>query len=297
MLETPTMNEMLTTRELAELLRLNEKKVYELVRDGTVPHVRIAGKWLFPRSHVLRWIDENVEREKDLHIVGSDDVLLSRLLSLYSRENIPESLAYYASVGSVEGVQALSQGKGQACCAHILDMETGEYNLPFLSRMLRDQKYVIINLWNRKQGLVVKKGNPLGIKNVEDIAAKKARFVARNKGSGTRVLFEYLMGRKDLTEEMFTLAQTVDTHLEVALKVYFDEADTGLGIEYVAHPLGLDFVPLKDERFDLVVPKEIWATSTMKRLKGYLDPDRIRKISKNLPGYDLKNTGTVIFSS
>jgi len=297
MLETSTMSEMLTTKELAELLRLNEKKVYELVRDGTVPHVRIAGKWLFPRSHIMRWIDENVAREKDLHIVGSDDVLLSSLLSLYSRENLPESFAYYASVGSVEGVQALSQGKCQACCTHILDMETGEYNLPYLSRVMRDRKYVIINLWNRKQGLIIKKGNPLGIKNVEDIAVKKARFVARNKGSGTRVLFEYLVGQKDLTEEIFKPAHTVDTHLEVALKVYFDEADAGLGIEYVTHPLGLDFIPLKDERFDLVVPKELWGTSIMQRFKEYLDPDRIRKISKNLPGYDLKNSGKVIFSN
>ncbi len=291
------MNEMLTTRELAELLRLNEKKVYELVRDGTVPHVRIAGKWLFPRSHVMRWIDENVEREKDLHIVGSDDFLLTRLLSLYSRENIPESCAYYASIGSIEGVQALSQGKGQACCAHILDAETGEYNLPFIRRVMSDQHYVITNLWYRKQGLIVKKGNPLGIKNMEDVAAKKARFVARNKGSGTRILFEYLTGQKDLAEEMFRPVSTVDTHLEVALKVLFDEADTGLGIEYVTHPLGLDFIPLKDERFDLVAPRELWLTRTMKRFKECLDPDRIRKISKNLPGYDLKDTGKVIFSN
>ena len=88
MIESETMDEMLTTRELAQLLRLNEKKVYQLVRDGTVPRVCIAGKSLFPRNHVMRWIDENIQRQKDILIVGSDDVLLSQLLSAYSRENI-----------------------------------------------------------------------------------------------------------------------------------------------------------------------------------------------------------------
>lgn len=298
MLEISAMDEMLTTKELSRLLRLNEKKVYELVRDSSVPHVRIAGKWLFPKNHVMRWIDEQVQREKDILVVGSDDILLTRLLSFYSRENGPESIAYYASVGSAGGIRALSHGKGQACCTHILDTETGEYNLPFLSRVLTDQKYIVVTLWHRKQGLIVKKGNPFGIRGINDIAEKKVRFVNRNKGSGTRVLFDYLL-RREGPDEAMEIRQTeiVDTHMEVALKVFFGEADAGLGIEYAAYPLGLDFVPLKDERFDLVVLKELWPTSIMKRFVGYLDPSFLTNISRNLPGYDLKDTGTVIFSS
>ncbi|MEA3470593.1 MAG: substrate-binding domain-containing protein, partial [Thermodesulfobacteriota bacterium] len=187
------MSDLLTTKELADLLRLNEKKVYQLVREGGVPHVRIAGKWLFPRNHVMRWIDEHVQREKDLLIVGSDDILLARLLSFYSQENFPESQAFYSSVGSLKGIQALARKKGQACCTHLLDMETGEYNLPILKKTLSPQKYVVINLWNRKQGLIVRKGNPLGIKGLEGVIEKKAKFVNRNEGSGTRVLLEYLL--------------------------------------------------------------------------------------------------------
>lgn len=98
------MKELLTTRELADFLRLNEKKVYELIRDGNIPHVKIAGKWLFPKDHVLRWIDENVHRERDILIAGSDDILFSRLLSLCSGENFPESLIFYAPVGSVKEI-------------------------------------------------------------------------------------------------------------------------------------------------------------------------------------------------
>ncbi|MBN1662808.1 MAG: helix-turn-helix transcriptional regulator [Deltaproteobacteria bacterium] len=292
------MDDMLTTRELAQLLRLNEKKVYQLVRDGTVPRVRIAGKWLFPRNHVMRWIDENVQRQKDILIVGSDDVLLSRLLSAYSRENIPESIAYYSPVGSAKGVEALSRGKCQACSTHILDMETGEYNLPYLGRVLSGQKYIVVNLWHRRQGLIVKKGNPLGLKAMRDCSEKGVRFAGRNTGSGTQVLTEYLL-RKEGPDENAALriVGACDTHMEVALKVFFNEADAGIAIEYVTHPLGLDFIPLKDERLDLVVPKELWATFYIKRFIDYLDPAIVTKISQNLPGYDLKDTGKVIFSS
>jgi len=292
------MDELLTTKELAGFLRLNEKKVYQLVRDGGIPHVKIAGKWLFPKRHVMRWIDENVQREKDIQIIGSDDMLLGRLVSQYSRDNFPDSLAFYSSVGSLKGIQLLSQKKGQACCTHLLDMETDEYNLPILSRVLSPQEYVVVNLWHRQQGFIVKKGNPLTIRGLGDIVDKKARFINRNDGSGTRVLLEYFVRKLDLSdEEIEGFQREVNSHLEVALKVFFDEADVGLGIRYVTYLLPLDFIPLKEERFDLVVPKELWVTSVMKGLFSYVEPSRIARLSTNLPGYNLKDTGKILFES
>lgn len=292
------MKEMLTTKELADLLRLNEKKIYQLVKEGDLPHVNIAGKWLFPEWHIRRWIDENVQRGKDILIMGSDDILLARFLSVYNREKFPETLTFYSSVGSLGGIHALAKKKGQACCTHLLDMETGEYNLPILSRILAPQRYVVVNLWHRQQGLIVKKGNPLGIKGLKDVIEKRARFVNRNEGSGTRMLLEYFLkenGRNK--EEITSFSNEVNTHLEVALKVFFGEADVGLGIEYVAHLFPLDFVSLKEERFDLVVPKELWSTKVIQGLIADIDPVRISRLSHTLPGYDLKDTGKIIFES
>lgn len=287
---------LLTTKELADFLRFNEKKVYQLVRDSGIPHVKIAGKWLFPQRHVLRWIDEQVQREKDVLIVGSDDVLMTRLVSLYSQDNFPESQAFYSSVGSLRGIQSLSRMRGQACCTHILDVETGEYNLPVLDRMLSPEKYVVVHLWCRKQGLIVKKGNPFGIKILEDIVEKKARFVNRNAGSGTRVLLDYLMKQREMDErEIAGYADEEDTHIGVAQKVFFGEADAGVGIEYVAHLLGLDFIPLREEKFDLVVPEVLWSTVPIKRFVFYLNPTLIQNLSANLPGYNLKDTGKLVF--
>jgi putative molybdopterin biosynthesis protein len=290
--------ELLTTKELADFLRLNEKKVYQLIKEGGIPHVRIAGKWLFPKEHIMRWIDERVQREKDILMVGSDDILLARLLALYSREQFPGSLTFYSPVGSLKGIQALSQKKGQACCTHLLDIETGVYNLPFLSRHLAPQKYVVVNLCYRNQGFIVKEGNPLGIKGLGDVVKKGVRFINRNEGSGTRVLFEYLLREKGLEgKEIVGFTDEVDTHLEVALKVLFGEADVGVGIEYVTHLLPLAFIPLREERFDLVIPRELWPTQLIKGFLSYADPLPIQRIAHTLPGYNLRDTGKIIFES
>jgi putative molybdopterin biosynthesis protein len=292
------MEELLTTKELADFLRLNEKKVYQLIKEGGVPHVRIAGKWLFPKGHVMRWIDERVQRERDVHMVGSDDILLARLLALYSREQFPQSLTFYSPIGSLKGIQALSHKKGQACCTHLLDVETGTYNLPFLNRYLASQQYVVVNLCHRQQGLIVKEGNPLGIKALEDVVQKGFRVINRNEGSGTRVLCEYLLREKGLEgQEIAGFNDEVNTHVEVALKVLLGEADVGMGIEYVAHLFSLTFIPLREERFDLVVPRELWPTQLMKGFLSYVDPLSIQRIAHTLPGYDLKDTGKVIFES
>ena len=157
---------------------------------------------------------------------------------------------------------------------------------------------MVVNLWHRKQGLILKQGNSLGIKGLKDVIEKKARFVNRNEGSGTRMLLEYLLKEKGWdNKEITSFANEVNTHLGVALKIFFGEADAGLGIEYVAHLFSLDFVPLKEERFDLVVPRELWSTKVIQGLIAYIDPVQISRLSRTLPGYNLKDTGKIIFES
>ncbi len=288
---------MLTTKELADLLRLNEKKVYQLIKEGGVPHVRIAGKWLFPKDHVARWIAERVQRERDILIVGSDDILLARLVARYSQVHFPQTLIFYSAVGSLSGIKALSQRKGQACCAHLLDLETGEYNLPFLNRYLSPQGYVVINLWYRSQGLILKKDNPIGIRGLEDVVKKGARFINRNQGSGTRLLLEYLLMKRGIeAREIVGFEDEATTHLEIGLKVFFGEADVGLGIEYVTHLLPLAFIAMQEERFDLVVPKELWDTQGIQGFVSFITPTTIRELSHELPGYSLRDTGKIIFT-
>jgi putative molybdopterin biosynthesis protein len=153
-------------------------------------------------------------------------------------------------------------------------------------------------MWYRSEGFVVKRGNPLRIKGLEEVVRKKAKFINRNEGSGTRLLLEYLLGQKGFQEaEIVGYKNEVDTHLEVGLRVFLGEADVGLGIEYLAHLLPLEFVRLQEERFDLVVPKELWHTRGMKDFVTCLDPVKIHRLCASLPGYDLRDTGKVLFMS
>ena len=292
------MKDLMTTKELAEFLRLNEKKIYQLVRDGAVPHVRVGGKWLFPRGHVMRWVDENVQYEQDVHIVGSDDVLLTRFLSTYSKRDPSRTLAFYSPVGSMGGLRALVQKKGQACCVHLLDPETGEYNLPVLARFLSTMPYVVVNLWYRMQGMIVKKGNPLGVKTIADVARTGIRFVNRNEGAGTRVLVEHLLRREHVeTVDIEGFSHAVDSHLESALSVFFDEADVAVGIQYVTHLVPLDFIPLQEERFDLVIPAELWQTRLIQDFMRTVDATVLSSLAGSLPGYNFRDTGQVLFQS
>ena len=143
---------------------------------------------------------------------------------------------------------------------------------------------------------MVKKGNPLGIKGLEDVVKKQARWINRNTGSGTRLLLEYLLRQAGFQEtEVVGFTDEVDTHLEVAFRVFFGEADVGLGIGFVAHLMSLDFIPLKEERFDLVIPRELWPTRGIKEFVACVDPVEIYRLTQSLPGYDLRDTGQVLF--
>lgn len=286
-----SMEELLTTKEVARLLRLNEKKVYQLVNLGQIPHVRIAGKWLFPKREILRWIKGHTEREKDLFLAGSDDPVLVRLLRDYSQARGLESMAFYSAVGSHGGLLALKEGKVHGSCCHLLDPESGEYNLPFLKRVLPEGSYAVVTLWHRRQGLLVRKGNPLGIRNLKDVANKGARFVNRNRGTGTRLLLDMILAQEGLSPEAITgYTHEVPSHLEVGIKVFLGEGDAGIGIEYVAHLLTLDFVPLKEERFDLVLSEEVWDTKKVREFLDFLSS----RVLKPVPGYSFKETGKVI---
>ncbi len=289
---------LLTTKEVSKYLKINEKKVYQLIKEGKIPCTRIAGKWLFPKKSIERWIRESVEGEKDIFIAGSDDLILKQLVSKYIEKSFPQSLAYYADVGSLKGILALSYGKTFIAAIHLLDAETGEYNLPYLSKYLQNEEYTVINLSYRNQGLIVNKGNPLGIKGIRDVVEKKARFVNRNPGSGTRVLFDYYLNKLNIDpEEIIGYKNEVNKHLDVGLKILHGEADAGLGIESVSSILHLDFIPITQERFDLAISKQHLYTKPMRDFLSLIDPVFIHTLFKKPAGYDLRDTGKIIYHS
>ena len=268
------MKEMLTTKEVAEYLSINEKQVYRLIKDRKIPATRITGKWLFPKNLIDEWIMMSAREsvaaaqnplESQMVIAGSNDIALELLIKNANLQ-YPNYTISVSNVGSLAGIVALTHGNCHVAAAHLLDQETGEYNSSFIKKHFPELKIVLLNVAHREQGLIVKKGNPLGIKGLTDLAGGKCTFVNRQDGSGTRVLLDYRLKENGIDPAGIKgYDRIANTHMEVGLEVFSGSADVGLGIMTVAKMLDLDFIPLTTERFDLIIPTETYSSGAVRR--------------------------------
>ncbi len=157
-------------------------------------------------------------------------------------------------------------------CVHIFDVEKKNQDLSYLDRYLSRDDYIVVELYTREQGLLVVKGNPKGIRGMEDIASRNIKFINRNQGSGTRILVDFLLHEKGIDPgkiQGYTLE--ADSHLEAGLKVLQGEAEATFGIRHVAHMLNLDFIHQFNERFDLVIPVDQYYYGHVKSFLAFLN--------------------------
>jgi putative molybdopterin biosynthesis protein len=297
--------EMFTTKEVAEYLSINEKQVYRLIKEKKIPATRITGKWLFPKNLIEEWVMTSAREsvalpkkhasENQVVIAGSNDLALE-LLTKNANLQHPKYTISISNVGSLAGLIALQNGNCHIAASHLLDLETGEYNSSFIKKHFPDLKIVLLNLAHREQGLIVKKGNPLGIKTLDHLANKKAAFVNRQEGSGTRVLLDYRLNEKGIDPTAIPGYDRIAyTHMEVALEVFGGSADVGVGIMAAARMLGLDFIPLAKERFDLTIPSEYFATGVVKALRDVLNSEEFKSSIIQMGGYETRDTGKIVY--
>jgi putative molybdopterin biosynthesis protein len=195
-------------------------------------------------------------------------------------------------VGSLDGLVNLRQGLCQISGSHLLD-ESGEYNTPYVRHLFPDREMEIITLANRTQGLIVAAGNPNGIKHIADIARTNIRFVNRNAGSGTRLWLDKELKRLDIPSAKINgYDHVVRTHSEAAALISEGEADVSLGLQAAAHQRGLDFIPLFEERYDLVLPRE--QEETLNPILDYLQTADFRNSLNILTGYNPRHSGEQI---
>ena len=292
---------MLDTKEVANYLNINEKQVYHLIKKGRIPATRITGKWLFPKRLIDEWIETKAKENLTLTpspaslsdhmiVLGSNDLSLDYLLARL-RQRFPESIIVSGNVGSMAGLQALKEGRAHLSAIHLLDSRTGQYNLPYL----KGEKLVLVNLVYRDQGLMVSPGNPLKIRGLLDAVRKKARFINRQGGSGTRLLLDSLLQDSKIgPAKVVGYQKEVATHLEVGIEILRGKADAGLGVLSVARYLGLDFIPLTKERFDLLIPEEYFFAPQIQSLLALLGSKDFRERVQELGGYDTTDSGTII---
>ena len=237
--------------------------------------VRADGLVLIPRFSEGLEMGSNVEVEllrpreeveNTIVAIGSHDMTLDLLGSLLHKYNPALSLSS-SNVGSLGGLQALRRGEAHMAGSHLLDEETGEYNVPYIRRILGGQEVVVVNLVHREQGLMVPKGNQKGIRGLEDLTWGDVSFVNRQRGSGTRVLLDYELTRAGINpEKIYGYDRDEYTHTGVAAAIASGTADVGLGILAASRGLALDFVPLLKERYDLVIPRPYYERALLETL-------------------------------
>lgn len=256
--------------------------------------------------HLARWRIEReiktpgkaslkADRENTIVIVGSHDLALNLLISRLKYQN-PEISVEVTNAGSLGGLLAIQEGKSDLAGIHLLDEETGEYNYPYVKHVLQDIPVAIVHLVYRTLGLMLARSNPRQIKGLEDLKRPEITFINRQKGSGTRVLLDYSLRKLGIApHEIKGYENEVDTHLACAMSIARGEADVGLGIEAAAHSCDIDFLPVTKERFDLVIPREIYHSKLLVPLLAIIKSEEFRKVVAEMGGYDTSQTGTTSF--
>jgi len=235
-------------------------------------------------------VDEE-EVQNTLVVIGSHDITIDLIGDEMRRKghNIRISSG---NVGSLGGLMALKKGICHLAGSHLLDTETGEYNISYIKRYLKGLKVSVFHLALRDQGLILAKGNPKGIKGLEDLTRKEITFVNRQAGSGTRVLFDYRLGKLGIKPEAIQGYDHEEfTHMAVAVDVLSGAADCGVGIYAAAKALDLDFIPLEKEQYDLILPSSGVESPQMRLLLETIRSQEFKDRVTALGGYDPAKSG------
>jgi len=296
---------LLSTKEVAKFLGINEKMVYSLVSEKGLPATKVTGKWLFPQQLVDQWIEsrtinypkskEKLPAQEGLVIVaGSNDPLLDATLSLFNSLS-GDQAAVFGNMGSLGGLRALRRNLCHIASSHLLQDNETEYNFDFANAEL-EQIPAVVNFCLREQGLLITKDNLNRISSISDLGKSGIRIANRPLGTGTRLLFDRELAKSGLSGESIEGYQKeYHRHLDIGLEVLSGRADAGPGIRAVAGILDLEFIPLRWERFDFMIAKECFFGEGVQRFLGLLHDNSFKELANRFAGYDLKLTGRMVF--
>ncbi len=292
---------LLSTRETAKMLGINEKQVYRLITEKGLPGTKVTGKWLFPEHLLRQWIENNtanypgqggylLQTPALFVLAGSNDILLDRSLSLFM-VLYPQYTAVFGNLGSMGGLRTLRQGLCHIATSHLLQENSQDYNFAHINQELEDLP-AVVNFCCRQQGLILAQGNPLGIRAVSDLQKPGIKLVNRPIGTGTRLWLDQELAKHGLDPAQIQgYHQEVHRHLDLGLEILSGRADAGPGIRAVAGLLGLDFLPLHWERFDLLIDKQRFFEQNIQDFLNMLLEEDFKTLASQLSGYDLSLSG------
>lgn len=298
------MSKLFSTKEVAEFLKVNEKMVYSLIAEKGLPATKVTGKWLFPLDLVKQWVEAGTvnypEPNKTLPpyhglilIAGSNDLLLDRLISFFNL-NFEEHMAMFGFTGSMGGLIALRKNICHIAASHLI-ADNEEYNFPFIPKEMKPSP-AVVNFCMREQGILVKKGNPLNIKSVSDLAQKGITIANRGLGTGTRQLFDKELQKAGIiSDNIDGYNNIVSKHMDIGLEILSGRVDAGPAIKSVAKTLDLDFVPVCLERFDFLMLKDRFFDKGIQLFLGLMKEEFFKASAKSLGGYDISKSGDMVY--
>ncbi|HEY8911365.1 MAG TPA: helix-turn-helix transcriptional regulator [Desulfosporosinus sp.] len=309
----------LTAAEAAKILKISKYTLYELVKRGELPAHHIGRQLRIDPTvldHYLHGtmssynttptvttsslstiIPSNPTGLPIIRFIGSHDPVVELLFEFLKHAPIPiESSISFR--GSMDGLIALYRREAEISGVHLWDNVSQDYNISYVQHVIPDESVCIVNLVQREQGFIVAPGNPLDLHTWDDITKVGVRFINRQKGSGTRLrLDSYLQAEKISPDRILGYGQEETTHSGLACLIANGQADVGVGVKAAAQRLGLDFIPLFQERYDLVCLGQTTKTPAWKQLLNILrSPGFIQAINQQ-NGYDTSLTGNILLNT
>ncbi len=307
-------NKSLSTQEVAELLHVSKSTIYELIRRGEINSYKIGRKVRFTQDDVDAYIARSRHersvlpvRRVELHsellkaetsgeselVISGQDVVLDILTNYLHQSGVSAQRCY---LNSFEGLLALYEGRVDAAACHLYDWEGKSFNLPFVKKLLPGVPAALINISHRSQGFYVAAGNPKEIRGWRDLARRDVTILNRSVGSSARILLDGQLRRMKLdAREIKGYEREMRSHLTMAAAIAEGEADLAIGTERISRQIeGLDFIPLLEERFDLVVRKDFLESGTGEKLLAILRSAPFRKEIRHFTGNDYRDLGRIM---
>ncbi len=307
-------NKSLSTQEVAQILHVSKSTIYELIRRGELNSYRIGRKVRFTQDDVDAYIARSrheqsvqpvarvelrsrllrpAQEEGEALILSGQDVVLDILANYLHQHAISAGRVY---LNSFEGLLALYEGRVDGAACHLYDAEEKSFNVPFVKKLVPGVPCSLINISYRTQGFYVAAGNPKEIRGWRDLARRDISVLNRSPGSSARVLLDGQLHRMGLDKRMVAgYGREMKSHLTMAAAIAAGEADLAVGTERISRQIeGLDFIPLMQERFDLVVHTELLETDRGEKLLEVLRSDAFRKEVRPFSGNDYRDLGKIV---
>jgi len=299
-----TKNE-LSVQDVAGMLKVSKSKIYGMIKDGELPSYRVGRKVRFSENDIRAYIQnlkkgKSIQEQEASHAIQKEgfvlcgqDIILDVLSNYMRQRGVPALRAY---IGSYDSLIALYRKEVNVASAHLWDSDTDTYNVPYVRRLLPGIPAVVVHLTCRIQGFYVAQGNPKKILNWEDFGRDDIAMVNREQGAGSRVLLDENLRLSGIFgKDIVGYDHEIQSHLTVASIVASGKADVAIGTEKIARQVeGVDFVPIKKERYDLVFRREDEEKYEIQSLLSIIRSQAFQEEFSQIGGYDTSDMGKVV---